>query len=265
MKHVAKLMTFVVFFSFFYQYDLTAKPRVSIITSVFDPQDKFLAGFLKDITRQTIFYQCELLLICPPVKSNSAKIIQEYCLKYSNIKHIKLESDPGLYGVWNIGVKLAEADFVTNANIDDRRNPCCLETQVRALEEDASITLVYAPFYATHVPNTVFENPYGQFLLDVPEFSVSMMKGCSMGPMPMWRTSIHDVCGYFRDDFFSAGDYEMWCRMVSCGAVFKKLPFVSGVYYFNPKGLSTDQDNAKVQRRTREDEMIIELYSYLWS
>ena len=38
------------------------KPRVSIITSLYKGE-KFIRGFLEDITQQTIFTKCELWLI----------------------------------------------------------------------------------------------------------------------------------------------------------------------------------------------------------
>ena len=249
----------------FFTQDFQQKPRVSIITSVFDPEDLYVAEFLRDIVRQTIFEQCELLLLCPPTPGNAATIIQEYCNKYPNIRHIKLDNDPGLYAVWNIGITLAKADLITNANIDDRRNPCCLEMHAQALEADPSITLVYSPFYYSESPNTTFEDPRAKYIVDPGDFAQHRMRSCLPGPMPMWRKSIHAVCGYFREDFFSSGDYEMWNRMVSVGAVFKRVSELSGVYYCNPQGLSSDPNHEKVQRRQREDQTVIALYSYLWS
>ena len=95
------------------------KPRVSIITSIWKGDD-FIEGFLADITDQTVFPQSELILINPSSPGNEEPIIKKYMEKYPNIVYLKLPQDPGLYACWNMGIKAARADFVTNANLDDR-------------------------------------------------------------------------------------------------------------------------------------------------
>lgn len=242
------------------------KPRVSIITSIWNG-DKFIEGFFKDILQLSIFKECELILINANSPGHEEKIIKKYTSKYSNIRYIKLDNDPGLYAVWNIGIKMANADLITNANLDDRHNPLFLKKQVNALESDASLDLVYANFYYTKIPNSEFKTkcnlstPYT--LLRVPEFSPSI-RGCYQGPHPVWRKSMHDRCGYFDESFYSSGDWEMWCRAISCGSLFKKIPGISGVYYFNPQGISTNNDSEKSKKRNAENQWIISKYGYMW-
>jgi hypothetical protein len=240
------------------------KPRVSIITSIFDPKDMFIEQFLIDITRQTIFNECELLLIEVPASPNTRSIIEPYLAAYPNIRYIKLDSDPGLYGVWNLGAQLAQADFLTNANIDDRRNPYCLEMHAKALEENPHIGLVYSDFYCTRFPNTTFEHPQACTLANIQEFSPKTMYMCLAGPMPMWRKMLHEECGYFRNDLSSSADWEFWCRMASMGIIFKKIPGISGVYYINPQGASTDQTRKKTLERDAANNKIAQMYLSMW-
>ena len=60
-----------------------------------------------------------------------------------NIVYHKLEEDPGIYGVWNMGVEMATGEFLTNANLDDRKAPHALEAHARALYADPTVDLVY--------------------------------------------------------------------------------------------------------------------------
>lgn len=240
------------------------KPRVSIITSVFDPNDMFIEQFLIDITRQTIFDECELLLIEAPASPNTKTIIEPYLARYHNIRYIKLDSDPGLYAIWNMGIQLAQADFVTNANIDDRRNAYCLEMHAKALEQNTTIDLVYSDFYVSDFPNTTFENPRANAIAHIQEFSPSIMYLCLPGPMPMWRKSVHTNCGYFRDDLSSSADWEFWNRLVSKNITFKKVPGISGVYYVNPKGASTDLASKKAIERNEANSKIAQMYRHIW-
>jgi GT2 family glycosyltransferase len=59
----------------------------------------------------------------------------------------------------------------------------------------------------------------------------------------MWRKSCHERWGYFDEQYFAAGDFDLWLRFVEGGAQFKKVPGVYGVHYSNPKGLSTNESN----------------------
>jgi GT2 family glycosyltransferase len=235
-------------------------PRVSIITSVWNG-DLFIEGFLRDITKQTIFSQCELILINANSPGSEDAVIERYRKKYSNIVYVKLPFDPGLYGVWNQAIKMASAPFIANANLDDRNRIDCLEKQVEALELDPTVDLVYSAHYLTAIPNETFENNHQNGGVNPPEFSLKNMFYCLPGPRPMWRKSMHDRCGFFSELFSMAGDYEMWLRAVKMGAKFKKIPGIFSLVYANPQGLSTDQDPKKVEQRQNELILIAAKYS----
>ncbi len=237
------------------------KPKVSIITSLFKGDD-FIVGFLSDITRQTIFNECELIIINANSPGHEEPIIREYMQRFPNIVYKKLDHDPGLYAVWNMAIKMARADLITNANVDDRRNPESLEVQARALEEDPTVDLVYSNCRVTYTPNETFESNTGECILCPSDFSSHRMFCCLPGPQPMWRKSMHEKCGLFDESFQCGGDFEMWNRAVYVGSQFKKIPGQSGVFYVNPKGLSTDIEKKSIQEA--ELGRICEKYASLW-
>jgi len=240
------------------------KPRVSIITSVFNG-DEFIKGFLEDIVQESIFNECELILINAHSPGNEDAVIQEYLPKYQNIKYLKLDHDPGLYAVWNMAIKLAESDLIANANIDDRRNHQSLEIMAQALEADKNIDLVYGDYLITYIANETFERNNYRWIVQPPDFQPLLIVKCLPGPQPMWRKSMHEKYGFFNEEFFSYGDYEMWVRAVTQGAQFKKIPnFITGLFYQNPHGLSTDQNPDKMQKRNAEEARIVQTYFYLW-
>lgn len=229
---------------------LAEKPRVSIITSVFKG-DPFIREFLIDITQQTIFDQCELIMINANSPHNEEPIILEYAARYPNIKYLRLEQDPGLYPVWNIGIKLAQADYITNANLDDRLAFNCYEIHAKTLDEHPNIDLVYSDNYASTTPNLTFnmarerKTPAWIF----PQFSVRIIADhCVPHNHPMWRKSMHDKAGYFAENYKSAADYEMWLRATEAGSVFLKVNQILAVFYINRSGLSK-QDGHKAEVR----------------
>jgi glycosyltransferase involved in cell wall biosynthesis len=241
-----------------------SKPRVSIITSVYNG-DQFIESFMADITHQTIFGQCEFILINANSPGNEEKVIKKYMQRYPNIVYVQLDEDPGIYAVWNLAIKLASADFITNANLDDRRNPDIMRIHAEALENDESVDLVYSNYYLCDFPNEPFETEKEKQLVNMHEFLPTRMNWCLPDRAPMWRKSMHEKYGYFDETFFSAGDWEFWNRAVCQGSRFKKVDALAGVFYWNPEGISTNKkDSLKVKRNKEEGQRVIQMYQKYW-
>ena len=227
-------------------------PKVSIITSVYDG-DEFIRPFLEDITRQTIFEdKCELILINANSPGNEEEVIQEYLEKYpNNIIYKSLEEDPGIYGVWNIGVEMATGEYLTNANLDDRKAINSLERHAAELFVNEEVDLVYADSFITNAPNEKYEENTSEgqrYNFDSFSFE-NLLRGNMPHNNPMWRRDYHDKYGLFDAEYKSAGDWEMWLRGASQGAKFKKINQILGLYYMNPKGISTNSDNLSWKRK----------------
>ena len=232
-------------------------PKISIITSVYDG-DEHIEGFMEDITNQTIFEtNCELILVDANSPGNEKKVIDKYIKKFpENIKYFKLDEDPGIYGTWNFAIEKSTGDFLTNANLDDRKSPESLEIHATELVQDPAVDLVYSDSFVTQTPNETYDNNTSNGKrYNFEQFSVEgMLRANHPHNNPMWRKTIHDKNGMFDDKFKSAGDWEMWLRSATNGSVFKKVPEVLGLYYFNPKGISTNIEN---QQWKQQEEMEI--------
>jgi len=239
-------------------------PKISIITSVYDG-DEYIKPFLEDITQQTIFKdKCELILLNANSPGNEEETILEYKEKFpDNIVYRKLEEDPGIYGVWNIGLEMATGDFITNANLDDRKAPWALEKFAKELYTNPDIDLVYSDMYITHNPNETWTtNSCEGNKYNFPEFSFENLKMVNMPhASPMWRRDVHTKYGFFNTKYKSAGDWDMWLRAASKGSKFKKISETLGLYYFNPAGISTNPDN--FDWKQKEEAEIYENYKSL--
>jgi glycosyltransferase involved in cell wall biosynthesis len=239
-------------------------PKLSIITSIWNG-DEFIAGFLQDITSQTIFSECELILVNANSPGHEEKVIEPYLSAYPNIRYVRLDHDPGVYGVWNRAIKMAKGEYLTNANLDDRSRKDAYEVLLAALEADPSVDLVYSGFYRTNFPNETFENNRHYDVSDPLEFSSKNMQGCLPGPRPVWRKSFHDRFGFFDESFISSGDFAMWLRGVCGGSKFKKVPGILTLYYLNPKGISTEMNTKREKQRALEEQLIFLRYGHLWT
>ena len=244
--------------------DIKDIPKVSIITSVYDG-DEFIRPFLEDITNQTIFEEkCELILINANSPGNEEDVINEYLEKYpNNIVYKKLDKDPGIYGVWNMGAEMSTGEFLTNANLDDRKAPHSIERHAKELFVAEDVDLVYADMLITDKPNETWENNSSNGRkYNFPEYSYDNLKMVNMPhAAPMWRKSLHKSHGFFNSKYKSAGDWELWLRAASKGSKFMKIKAPLGLYYFNPKGISTDPDNFSWKQK--EEAEIYERYCNL--
>lgn len=262
-KYILKFMLIMSLLTILEYSFLSAKniPTISIITSIYKA-DSFIKHFLENIVQQTIFDKCELILVNANSPGKESVIITPYLKKYSNIIYKRLSSDPGLYGVWNYGVSISSGKYITNANVDDLRFPSIIEQHAFELDNNLDIDLVYSDFYYANIPNQNINNYVGR-KSNVAEFSPKNMKVCLPGPFPMWRKSMHEKIGLFNSTFIHHGDWDLWLRAVAYGLKFKKCSELAGIYYFNPRGLSTDK-NTKLERG-QEINKIRKQYDYLWS
>lgn len=239
-------------------------PKVSIITSVYDGDD-FIRPFLEDITRQTIFKdKCELVIVNANSPGNEEEVIKEYVEKYpENIIYKRLDQDPGIYGTWNEAIKLSSGEYITNANLDDRKSINSIEKHAKELFSDESVDLVYADSFITNSPNETFESNTSQGRrYNFEQFSKkAMLRGNQPHNNPMWRKSLHDKNGLFDSEFKSAGDWEFFLRCAFNGSTFRKLSEPLGLYYFNPKGISTNFENFSWKQE--EEQKIYEKYKGL--
>ena len=76
-----------------------------------------------------------------------------------------------------------------------------------------------------------------------------MLQGNLPHNNPMWKKKLHDDFGYFEEKYNSAADWDMWLKCALGGSKFMKLNEILGIYYYNPKGISTNPENNDWKRK----------------
>ena len=236
-------------------------PTVSFITSLHN-DEQFVEGFMKDITQQTIFEnKCELVLVNCNSQENEDEKIQPWLEKYPhNIKYIKLDEDPGIYAAWNLAIKESTGEFVSNANLDDRKSPEFAEKLAKFLHLQPQVDCVYTENLLTQEPFETFENNTSNGkTYPAEDFSVeALLRGNPPHCMPMWRRSLHNKNGWFNENYRSAGDWDFWLKCAVDGSLYKKFSEPLGLYYFNPQGVSTNPENNSWKRE--EEKKVFKKY-----
>ena len=237
--------------------------KVTILTSVYKAS-KHLTGFLDNLLEQTIFDQCELLMLNgnSPEADLEDSIIQPYVDQYDNIRYEKLSQDPGIYACWNLMIKSSESDYITNANVDDRIMPDCLEKHVALLDAKPEVDVAYCLNVRSHLPNTQPWMLTGkEEVFPTAPFNKDLMLQANLPHNhPVWRRSLHYTYGYFEEEkYVSGSDWDFWLRCTVGGSQMELIPEKLGVYYQNPEGMSTKKEN--MSRNLDEVRRIREYYA----
>ena len=210
---------------------------VTAIVSVYNAE-RFIAGCLEDMERQTIAAQMEIIVVDTGSPQNEGDIVRDYQQRFSNIRYIRVEARETIYQAWNRAIAVAQGKYLTNANADDRHRPDAIEKLVSLLEQDSEIGVAYADSFITTLENDRWPSQSICGSFHWPKFDLRrLFQICYIGPQPVWRRDLHKVHGVFDERLRSAGDYEFWLRLAVAGIRFAHLPEVLGLYLASPSGM----------------------------
>ena len=206
--------------------------KISIITT-FHKAEEFLEDYLENITKQTIFDQCELILVDSASPGNEEEIVKKYMKKHENIHYYQYDKNFKPTIGHNIAIMKSNCPFVVWAMIDDRKSIDGIEALYNKLVSDENLELVYGDCLVTTNKNETVENTKSTKLSEhsILPFSKENMIKCLPGPMPMWRKRLHEKVGFFDEvnhDF--SDDWDLWLRAVNAGCTFDKIDRVVGLY-----------------------------------
>lgn len=220
---------------------------LTVFSSIFRAAN-FIDEYLKNLEQQTIFKNIKCIFVNPSCieDESTTKKIENFCKKYSNTTHLKIEKDPGLYNCWNLAIKLAETEFITNWNVDDRKSDFGLDILYKEISKDKTIDLVYGYTYVSNIPNEKYiENSYEKIYPCLPHSFKNLLINNSPHCMPMWRKDLHEKFGFFDENYKTAADGDMWLKACVGGAKIKMINHPVGLYYYNPDGRSTKNETLK--------------------
>jgi hypothetical protein len=160
-----------------------------------------------------------------------------------------LDSDPGLYNCWNYSIMISPTEYLGNANPDDIRFPLHDQKCIDRLVSDDSHVAASCLYFSSNYNRSWDVNEYtgcnvgfsgspGNPVLD----DLFSIQNNSVKPnnlfhcMPIWRSSIHDMCGYFNEDRYGTyADWALWLQLFSVSPA--KASFIDeilGVYLVAP-------------------------------
>jgi cellulose synthase/poly-beta-1,6-N-acetylglucosamine synthase-like glycosyltransferase len=204
--------------------------RAAAIVSAYFAEP-YLEGRLENLLTQTERPR----IVVVALQNSPEQAIAARMLEASKDSLLMTDKTPTVYHAWNLGVRAARTEFVTNANSDDRLRPDGIAVLVKALDDHPEAALVYPDVDIVQSLDGGFENAKrtGAFRFAEGGFK-ELMQMCFVGPMPMWRTTLHEKHGWFDAKMQSAGDYEFWLRLAKAGEKLLHVREVLGIYLDRP-------------------------------
>lgn len=201
-------------------------PKVSAILSAYYCE-KYLPKRIENLLSQSLVP--EIVAVC---QANS-KEHEQLSIAGEELAPIPLwiigtQNVPTVYAAWNMGIEAATGEYLTSANSDDLFYEGAIEKLAGALDREKHHAMAYAN--VDRIKD--WDNPktLGRFEWAEGGLKELYWQGCFLGPMPMWRKSLHAKYGLFDGQMCSAGDYEFWLRLAAGGEKFFHVREVLGAH-----------------------------------
>jgi glycosyltransferase involved in cell wall biosynthesis len=220
-----------------------ASHTVTLISSVFQG-DEYLHGFLQNAAMLQGYAECEHLLIRAASPGDEHARLVQHVREHPGAVYLNLAEDPGLYPVWNLGVRLSTACYVSNFNLDDRRAPEHLaqlqgvlnsmpevDVASTALRISTQRNLAWAdssdcPVWFADVGDQVYA-ANGLFQHGPDGLASRNLPHC----MPLWRRRLHARVGEFDEQRYGpSADWALWLLAGCSGALFHFSSSPLGLY-----------------------------------
>lgn len=197
-------------------------PLISIIVPLYKTPESFLRAMIDSVREQT-YSNWELCLADGTAcESEITEIVQEYMKEDKRIRYKLLDTNAGISGNTNEGLKMAAGEFIGLADHDDLLTPDALYEVVRAINKNRLIDTVYTDEDKTDLSGKVFSMPH--FKPDYnPDYFMANNYICHFF---LTKREIALSTGGFDSNYDGAQDYDFICKCIERSEVVHHIPKV---------------------------------------
>ncbi|MBD2363320.1 glycosyltransferase [Anabaena minutissima FACHB-250] len=185
-------------------------PKVSVIIPAYNAIN-YLPETIKCLFNQT-FDDFEVIIVDDGSSDGTAEWVSQ--IKDSRVKLVS-QQNQGSSGARNTGIKHSQCEFIAFMDADDFWQPTKLEKQIRVLESNPEIGLVYnwvAYINEKSEPTGRIVKPDAEgYIWD--KFTARNLIEC--GSVPMIRSQCFEQVGVFDASIDAAPDWDMWLRIAA--------------------------------------------------
>ena len=184
-----------------------SQPLISILTPVFDTPVPWLREAVDSVLAQ-VYENWELLLIDDgSTATDLLGALPGVAARDRRIRLVRLESHQGISAALNRGLDLANGEWVTFLDHDDVLEPDALFQNVRLLQENPGLDLIYSD--EDKLTDQGFDSPILK-----PDWSPDFFLSCNyLCHMIFMRRDLVREVGGFQPQFDGSQDYDLLLRV----------------------------------------------------
>jgi glycosyltransferase involved in cell wall biosynthesis len=191
-------------------------PAVSIIVPLYNGAGT-IAETLESLRSQT-YQNLEVIVIDDGSTDQSAEIAQ----RFSNVFRYVYQPNAGQSCTLNSGWSMAKGRYLSYLSADDILYPNAVETLIKNLEENPSISVIYPDYNLIDINSRVMRR------INAPDFNPRDLVEkiiVQPGPAAFFRREVFEATKGWRHDLKIAADFDFWLRAQARGS-FARYPHV---------------------------------------
>src|SRR5262245_48957684 len=197
-----------------------SKPLISILMPMFDTPVPWLHEAVESVLAQ-VYQNWQLLLIDDgSTEADLLRALPALGTRDRRIRLVRLESHQGISAALNRGLGLASGEWVTFLDHDDLLEPDALFQNVKLLQENPGLDLVYSD--EDKLTDQAFDSPILK-----PDWSPDFFLSCNyLCHMIFLRRNLVRAVGGFQSQFDGSQDYDLLLRVIERTNRIRHIPRV---------------------------------------
>lgn len=211
-------------------------PRVSILTTVFDPEADHLHACLASVRAQTFGDYEHVLVDDASTRSHVGSILADAAAADPRVRVVRRSDNGGIVAASNDALAAATGELVALLDHDDELAPGALAAMVDAFGDDTGVA------YSDHD----LIRPDGRYAAPSykPDFSLERLRAQNyVTHFLMARRDLVERVGGFRPGFDGAQDHDLVLRLTETGVPVAHVPHVLYHWRQSPASVTTSSDN----------------------
>lgn len=211
-------------------------PRVSVLTTVHDPEADHLAACLASVRAQTFTDHEHVLVDDASTRPHVAEMLAAAAAVDPRVRVVRREVNGGIVAASNDALAAATGELVALLDHDDELDPTALAVMVDAI--DGGFDVAYSDHDLIR-PDGRRATPFYK-----PDFSPERLRAQNyITHFLMARRSSVDEVGGFRHGYDGAQDHDLVLRLTETGAPVAHVPFLLYHWRQSPASVTTSSDN----------------------
>ena len=207
-------------------------PKVSIITAAYNGE-KYLAKTIDSVIGQT-FLDWEYIIVDDGSFDGTKEIIEKY-LRDRRIKYIHQEN-AGQAHARNTAYRICKGEYIAVLDMDDLWAPQKLEKQIKILDENPTVGLVYTNIQRIDKDGNIIDKPKIRDISNNPISYLIMHNEIAFSSVLIRKKNL----GVFlhNENFKYTGDCYLYVQLAQKGILFYYVKEVLLSYRIHPKSIS---------------------------